>query len=104
MVVHFPDTALTFQNELIIDSTGVRWHMNTESQYDPVTRVYWLHTQLDHGDRAVTGRFFISEDVVLGLDVDEDLRVLATREIKKYLDLRTLTDGFALDLPYPFTL
>jgi len=104
MVVHFPDTALTFQDELIIDSTGASWRMNSESQYDAVARVYWLYTQLSQGDRTVTGRFFVSEDVVMDLEGDEDLRVLATREIKKYLDRRSLTDGFALDLPYPFML
>lgn len=104
MVVHFPDTALTFTDELIIDSTGARWRINTESQYDAVARVYWLNTALCQGEKTVTGRFFVSEDVVLGLDVDEDLRVLAVREIKKYLDRRNLNDGFALELPYPFML
>ena len=78
--------------------------MNTDSQCDPVARVYWLNTELRHADRTVRGRFFVSEDVVLGLDVDEDLRVLAVREIRKYLDRRNLTDGFALELPYPFML
>lgn len=104
MVVHFPDTALTLTNELVIDATGARWRVTTESQYDQVARIYWLNTDLRQGRKTVRGRFFVSEDLVLGLEADEDLRVFATREIKKYLDRRNLTGGFALELPYPFVI
>jgi hypothetical protein len=35
-----------------------------------------------------------------GLEEDEDLRVLAIGEIKKYLDGKQVRSGFIFDLPY----
>ena len=104
MVVHFPDTVLTLRNELIIDRTGARWRITTQSQYDSVARVYDLRAQLRHGGHTVSGQFTVPEDVVLGLEADEDLRIFAIREIKKYLDRTNLTDDFTYDLPYRFIL
>ena len=104
MEVHFPDTALTFHDELIIDRTGARWRITTRSQYDAVARVYQLRTELRYGDNAVSGWFTVPEDLVLALEADEDLGVFAVREIKKYLDRTNLADGFDCALPYRFML
>ena len=101
-VVHFPDATLTFHDELVIDRTGVRWRMTTRTEYDSVRRVYRLGARLRQGGKAVRGQFVVPEDVVLGLEKDEDLRTFAIREIKKYLDRTNLSDDFSYDLPYRF--
>jgi hypothetical protein len=98
--VTFPCLALSYEEELIIDSSGERWRLSTDSHHNQVSRSYTLLTTLQHGDDIITGRFIVSEDLVTGLDEDEDLRVLAIGEIKKYLDGKHICNGFIFDLPY----
>lgn len=100
VAVHFPDLALTYDNELIIDSSGERWRLSTDSHHNHVSRTYTLRTRLTHGASIITGRFIVSEDLLPGLEEDEDLRVLALGEIKKYLDGKQVRSGFIFDLPY----
>lgn len=104
MAVHFPDLALSYANELIVDRSGGRWLLSTDSHHNHVSGTYTLRTRLQKDDHIVTGRFMVSEDLLMGLEEDEDLRLLAIREIKKYLDRMELKSGFILDLPYRFLL
>ena len=98
MAVHFPDLALTYDNELIIDSGGERWRLFTDSHHNHVSRTHTLRTRLHRGNQIVTGRFIVPEDLLTGLDEDEDLRILAIREIRKYLDKNEVRSGFIIDL------
>ena len=102
MAVHFPDLALKYEEEPIVDSRGTRWRLSTDSHYNHVSRTYTLRTRLQKEHETITGRFMVHADLLVGLDEDEDLRVLAIREITKYLDRDELTSGFVRDLPYRF--
>ena len=104
MAVHFPDLALKYEDEPIVDSGGRRWLLSTDSHYNHVSRTYTLRTRLQKGEEIVTGRFMVHADLLVGLEEDEDLRVLAIREIRKYLDRDDLVSGFVRDLPYRFLL
>jgi hypothetical protein len=98
--ITFPCLALSYDEELIIDSSGERWRLSTDSQHNRVSRSFTLLTKLQHGADIITGRFIVSEDLLAGLDEDEDLRVLAIGEIRKYLDGQHVCNGFIFDLPY----
>lgn len=98
--ITFPRLALSYDEELIIDTSGERWRLSTESQHNRISRSYTLFTKLQHGDEIITGRFIVSDDLLAGLDEDEDLRVLAIAEIRKYLDGDHICNGFIFDLPY----
>jgi hypothetical protein len=100
VAVHFPDLALTYDAELIIDSKGEHWRLSTDSHHNHISRTFTLRTRLQRGDDVLTGRFIVSEDLLSGLEEDEDLRVLAIGEIKKYLDRKQVRSGFIFDLPY----
>lgn len=101
MTVHFPDLALRFADETIIDRSGLHWLLTTQPSYDAKRRVYVLRATLQNGEQRFHGWFRIAEDVVQQLEADGDLRVLALRAIKKYLDRTTPTEGFAVELPPP---
>jgi len=101
VAVHFPDLALKYEDDLIVDTCGNRWRLSTDSHYNHASRTYTLRTRLQKSDEPViTGRFMVHEDLLIGLDEDEDLRILAMREIRKYLDRDDLNSGFVRDLPY----
>ena len=104
MAVHFPDLALKYEDEPIVDGKGVRWRLSTDSHFNHVSRTYTLRTRLQKDDEIITGRFMVHADLLIGLEEDEDLRVLAIREIRKYLDRDELISGFVRDLPYRFLL
>jgi len=104
VAIHFPDLALKYEDEPIVDGRGTQWRLSTDSHFNHVSRTYTLRTRLQKGEEIITGRFMVSADLLVGLEEDEDLRVLAVREIKKYLDRDALTSGFVRDLPYRFLL
>jgi hypothetical protein len=102
VAVHFPDLALKYDDEPIVDSKGAQWRLSTDSHYNHVSRIHTMRSRLQKGDEIITGRFMVHADLLVGLEEDEDLRVLAVREIRKYLDRDELTSGFVRDLPYRF--
>jgi hypothetical protein len=100
MVVHFPDLALRFTDETLVDRAGAHWSMSTQPSFDNKQRVYVLRTSLTSGATRFEGWFRIAEALVQELEADGDLRVFALREVRKCLDKGAVAPDFQIDLPF----